>query len=139
MRRIAVTLALLVAAFAGVTWWALESGGVATIETRRADGSTRSTHVWWIESSGQLWLEAGSPTNGWYVDVGKRPLVNLSRGGESEEYVALPAPDALDHDWIRSEIRSKYGFRDWWVNLIVDTSESVAVRMMPPDHMISGE
>jgi len=119
------------------TWWALESSEVLTIETHRADGSVRSTHVWWIEWNGQLWLEAGSPTNGWFVDVEKRPEITVRWEEGPREYVALPAPGDAVHGWIRALIREKYGFRDWWINRIVDTTESIGVRLMLPEEMQS--
>jgi len=122
---------ILVAAFGVTTWWALESDGVAVVETHAADGSIRATHVWYCETDGDLWLEAGSPENGWFQDVQQNPALTLSIEGRSARYVARTIVDPTGHQRIRSLIRDKYGIRDRWINLIVDTSRSVAVQLLP--------
>lgn len=129
MKKALIALVAPSLAFAGVTGWALESGGVAVVQTRRADGTHRSTHVWYVEPDGELWLEAGSPRNGWFVDAEQHPELRLVIDGSSRAYAARPLADPAGHDRIRELIRAKYGFRDVWVNLIVDTSRSVAVRL----------
>jgi hypothetical protein len=48
-----------VSALAGISWWALESSGVAIIETTKPDGTTRSTHVWHASHDGEIWLDSG--------------------------------------------------------------------------------
>lgn len=120
-----------VVVFAVLTWWALESGDVAILETRAADGALRSTHVWFAEPNGELWLEAGTPENSWYLDVLRDPLVSFSAPGRSGQYVALPVEDPAAHEEIRSNLREKYGLRDRWVALLFDTSRSVAVQLAP--------
>jgi len=125
---IAVTL---LGAFALVTWWALESAGVAVLATRAADGSSRSTHVWFAEAEGELWLEAGTPENSWYVDVQTHPVISFSTPARSGKFLAEPDSSAAARDQIRALLREKYGFRDWWVSVIFDTSHSIAVRLVP--------
>lgn len=61
-----ITLVSALAVFRLVTWWALETSGVPVIETRTPDGTLRSTHVWFAELDGELWLEAGTPDNPWF-------------------------------------------------------------------------
>lgn len=124
-------LAAVVLAFVGFTVWALESGGVAVVRTRAPDGSLRSTHVWFAEPNGELWLEAGTPDNSWYVDVQRDPLLSFSTPERSGQYVARRIEDRDAHERIRSLLREKYGVRDWWITLLFDTSHSVAVRLVP--------
>ena len=131
MKHALVTVFLLLLAFVGLTWWALESSGVAVLETRRPDGSTRSTHVWHVTHNGEVWLEAGTPENAWFQDVEGSPRVWLWLEGPSTEYLAEPVRESSGHTTIRSLLREKYGFRDWWVGLLFDTSRSVAVRLLP--------
>jgi len=131
MKRMLGAVAILVAAFGVTTWWALESDGVAAVETVAADGTVRVTHVWYSETNGELWLEAGSPENGWFQDVQQNPSLTLTIDGRSVRYMARPIVDPSGHPRIRSLMREKYGFRDWWVNLIADTSSSMAVRLAP--------
>lgn len=133
MRLARAWLALLlglVAAFFAVTRWVLESGGVAIVETRAPDGNARRTHVWFAESGDELWLEAGTPENAWFVDAQRDPLLRLSAAGRSGRYRAEPIAGSA-HARIRVLLREKYGWRDAWVGLLVDTSRSVAVRLQP--------
>lgn len=118
-------------AFVAFTGWVLESGGVAIVETRAPDDSLRSTHVWYVEPDGELWLEAGTPENSWYLDVLRDPSIVFHAEGRSQSYRAEPAPDPVAQARVRSLIRNKYGFRDWWVGWFIDSSASIAVRLVP--------
>ena len=118
--------------FAMLTWWSLESGGVAILDSQTANDTVRSTHVWYAESNGELWVEAGTPQNPWFMDVQDDPAVRLLTAEGSTEYIAEIIPGEDAHNRIRSLLREKYGFRDWWIGAIFDTSQSIAVRMVPP-------
>jgi hypothetical protein len=134
MRRAMAALAALLVALAGITFLALESGGVAVVETHGAHGDTRSTHVWYVDDDGERWLEAGTPDNGWFVDVRVDPSLTLSTAEGSARYRAHPVENPVVHQRIRSLIRQKYGWRDRWVGfLIVDSSGSIPVRLEPID------
>ncbi len=126
-----MTVAALALALGGMTGWALESGGVAVIETQTPEGGPRFTHVWYAEPDGELWLEAGTPENPWFRDVQENPAVTLKAKGRAGRYVAEPVDDRNGNSRIRSLMREKYGFRDLWVGLIFDTSRSVAVQLLP--------
>ena len=128
---VAVVVALLLA-FAGVTWAALEASDVAVLETRGADGGVRRTRVWFAEHDGALWLEAPTPEREWLLDVQISPRVGLERGDSPEIFEAVPVTGGDGHEQIRTLLRAKYGWRDWWVGLLQDTSHSVAVRLVPP-------
>ena len=131
-----IGVATLVAGFGATSWWALESGGVAVIETRTPEGTVRQTHVWYAEPNGELWLEAGTPENPWFQDVQRNPALTFTAEGCSARYVARPVDDPSGHTRIRVLIGDKYGFRDRWVGLLVDTSRSVAVQLLPEGAMI---
>ena len=126
-----ITLASLLAVFGLVTWWALEANGVAVIETHTPDGTLRSTHVWFAEPDGELWLEAGTPDNTWFQDIQQNPMVSFAAARRSGRYAANSIAGPSGHKKIRSLLRQKYGLRDWWVGLLVDTSGSRAVRLSP--------
>ena len=133
MLKIALaSLLAFVLAFGGITWVALESSDVAVVETRRSDGSARSTHVWFVEEDGVLWLEAGTPENGWYVDVLRDPHLSFRADRRAGSFVARPLPeDPERHAWLRERLADKYGWRDTWVSVYVDQSRSTAVRLEP--------
>lgn len=127
----AAALVIALAGFAGVTWAALEASGVAVLETRAADGSARRTRVWFAEHDGALWLEAPVPQREWLLDVQRSPRVGLERDGTTRTFAAAPVPGADGHATIRALLRAKYGWRDGWVGLLQDTSQSIAVRLVP--------
>jgi hypothetical protein len=130
-RRLLAAVAALALALLLLTGWALESGGVAVVETRRADGGLRRTHVWYAEEDGDLWLEAGTPENPWFRDVRRDPELTLRTEGRSGRFLARIVEGASGHEHIRSLLREKYGIRDRFVGLLVDTRRSVAVRLLP--------
>ena len=133
LRRALMGVAGLLAALGATTWWALESGGVAIVETRALDGSIRATHVWYAAPDGEIWLEAGTPESAWFEDVQRSAAVTFTANGRSDAYRARPIADASGRVRIRALLREKYGFRDVWVGLLFDTSRSVAVRLAPAE------
>jgi len=133
VRRLVVSaLGLSVAAFIVTTWVALEASGVGVVTTARADGEPRQTHVWPVEIEGALWLEAGTPDNGWYRDVQQHPRLTLERDGATATYVAVPVPTPEAHADLRAAIEAAYGWRARWVRIWVDPEGSVPVRLETP-------
>jgi hypothetical protein len=129
LRRVLAGIVVMIAAFVATTWWALESSDVAVIETRMPDGGVRSTHVWYVEPDGELWLEAGTPQNGWYRDVQQVPELRFVADARSLRCGVRPIEDPGAHDRLRSLLREKYGLRDAWVGIHVDPSGSIALRL----------
>ncbi len=133
MRLVGWLSACVVVAWLAVTWFALESGGVGIVETTRADGSLRTTHVWPVRIGEELWLEAGTVETGWYVDVGSDPEIWMEYEGARLRFRAVPIADADAHDRLRAKLRERFGWRDRWVGIWLDSSQSIAVRLEPPD------
>ena len=126
--RISILIAV---SFVLFTWWALESDGVAVIETTMPNGQTRSTHIWFAETNGDIWIEAGTPENTWYVDIQQESTVLLATAERSGRYIAETIPGEAAHLRVRSLLRKKYGIRDRWIDFIFDTSKSIAMRLVP--------
>jgi F420H(2)-dependent quinone reductase len=131
VRSVLVALAVSLLGFAAVTGLALESGGVAVLETRAPDGTPRTTRVWVADEDGSLLVEAASAERPWYRDVLLDPMVSLKREGRVEAFRALPEPGDAGHRRVRELLRARYGWRDAWVGLVQDTSGSIAVRLEP--------
>jgi hypothetical protein len=131
MKYLLLVAVMAVAGFSGMTWWSLESGGVAVLRTDRPDGLRRETRVWFARYEGALWLESATPERAWYLDLRSNPDVSLTIDGEVSRYRAQAMTDPEARRRIRSLLRRKYGVRDWWVGLFQDTSRSVAVRLVP--------
>lgn len=128
--KIAAAGAISILFFAAVTGTALEANGVAVLETRGPDGATRHTRVWFAEQDGAVWLEAATPEREWLHDVERSPRVRLRSAGQVKDLEAIPLAGDEAHAEIRSLLRAKYGWRDWWVGLLQDTSRSIAVRLV---------
>jgi hypothetical protein len=131
LRRFLAGLAAAFVIFGLVTALALESGGVAVLETRAPAGAPRETRVWVAEAEGALWLEAATPEREWYRDVLLDPVVSLAREGRAEAFRAHPEPGAEARIRLRGWLRERYGWRDVFVGLLQDTSRSIAVRLEP--------
>ena len=129
-RRLLGALLGAVTALGAFTWWALESSDVVVVTTQTAEGESRDTHVWFVEHQGELWLEAGTPENPWYLDIQRNPELRLQEeGGPAATFVARPMPERSAD--VRALLSRKYAVRDRWVGLFVDSSRSVAVRLLP--------
>ena len=131
MKRAMAALVTLVVLFAGVTYAALELGGVARVETQQADGSLRETHVWFVKNRRELWLEAGTPDNGWFVDVQQTGELDLAIDGRLFRYQAEISRDPGDRKRVRGLLRQKYGWRDWWVGMFLDQESATPVLLIP--------
>ncbi len=124
--------------FVVVTYIALESGGVITVYTvEHPSGKTRDTHIWYIKDEyGRLLLEAGSPENPWVQDLEHMESLRLEGEGLDGEYLfAIRGEES--HESIRKQMRQKYGWRDWWISLVFDTTESYAIELT--EHEVSSQ
>ena len=131
VRGVAAGVLALAVAFAVATWVALEWSDVARIETRAEDGHLRSTHVWYAVRDGALWVEAGARDNPWFVDALREPRVAIVVDGERREVRAVVVDDDRERALLRAALRARYGWRDAWVGMLVDASQSVPVRLDP--------
>lgn len=118
-------------AFAGVTFYALEGREVVVIRSRAVDGAMRQTRTWVADDGAGLLIEAAFAERPFFQDVLANPDVELVRYGAVRRYRATPLPNPDGHARIRALLAEKYGWADWWVGLLQDTSRSVAVRLEP--------
>ncbi len=115
-----------------ITAVALEISGVVTVHTETAAGANRTTHVWFVEEDGTLYLEAGNPQNPWVVDLIDADELRLSGQDLDGRYRFMLHTSAESHQRIRQMMRDKYGWRDVWIGMLFDTSAS---RMMELSRM----
>ena len=127
LKWLLISLGSLAASLVLATLIALELNGVITVETVNSESrQPRHTHIWYVEVEDQLMLEAGNPENPWVKDLALSETIVLMGGGLDGVYSFL-IHDRDSHDMIRSSMRSKYGWRDWWISLLFDTSAYTAV------------
>jgi hypothetical protein len=129
--RVGGTLLLVALAFAAITLYALEGREVVVLRTRAPDGALRETRTWVVDADGALWIEAAFAERPFLQQLLADPEVELERAGRVRRYRALPVPNPEGHERIRRLLADKYGWADWWVGLLQDTSGSIAVRLQP--------
>jgi hypothetical protein len=130
MRTLLTLVVAGLAAFAGITLYALEGQEVVVLRTSGEQGATRDTRVWIAAEGEHAWIEAATPDRDFYRDLLAHPDAELIRGGSTSRVRAEPVPGAEAREHLRSLLRAKYGLADWWVGLLQDTSRSVAVRIV---------
>jgi hypothetical protein len=118
-------------AFSALTIYALEGREVVVLRTRGVDGSPRATRTWVADDGGAVWIEAAFPERPFFQQLRANPDVELERGGVMRRYRAVPVPNPAGHEHVRQLLAEKYGWADWWVGLLQDTSGSVGVRLEP--------
>ena len=62
----------------------------AVLRTFDADGGSHDTVLALHDDRGQLWVESGHWFRGWYHRLERNPDVELTRGGETKPYRAVP-------------------------------------------------
>ena len=129
IRAIFIAVAVLVIGLAATTYIALELGQVAIAETTKLDGEPRRTHVWYVEERGALYLEAGHPDNPWVRELEHMQTLTLAGKGIAGEYLFERSQSAADHERIRRMMHRKYGWRDWWIGVLFDTSSSRLIEL----------
>ena len=133
MRLLLNVVGALFLSFVATTYIALESDGVVVVETYNAGTSIlRRTHVWYVPEQGKLLLEAGNPQNSWVQDLENRNVAHIYGEGLDGEY-RFTRFDSDSHGVIRKKMRERYGWRDWWVSFLFDTSESFMIEAIRSD------
>ncbi|MEM7098995.1 MAG: hypothetical protein AAF541_12110 [Pseudomonadota bacterium] len=113
------------------TYIALESGGVFIAETKGFDNqAVRKTHIWFVEHENRVFLEAGNPNNPWVKDLEAGSTLIL-RSADHEATYRYVLHRQGRHREIRQLMRQKYGWRDWWVSLWFDTTQSYLIEAEP--------
>jgi len=128
-RRIGVAGILLGMVMGTLTLLALEGGEVVIVRTRDKHGAARETRTWIADRAEGSWIEVASPTRPFFWDVLGNPDLELWRGGRWQRCRALVAANPEGHERVRWLLAQKYGWRDRWIGMLVDTSKSVALRL----------
>jgi len=136
IKKTVLSLAAIILVLLVTTYIALEQSDVLIVET--FDGSLqqpRYTHIWFVENKGTIYLEAGHPQNPWIVDLANGHTLGI-QGANLDGWYAFNL-DISDegHQQIRTLMRAKYGWRDWWIGLLFDTSQSQLITLAFTDQI----
>lgn len=133
IRKFVVAVGLVVVLFGAITLLALEGGEVVVLRTRTVDGGWRETRIWVADDDGMPLIEAASEERPFFRDLQRDPRVELERAGATERRIAIVLEPREGHELVRARLRQKYGWKDWWIGWIADTSESRGVRLRGED------
>ena len=94
---IAIYVALGLALDAAIGYFQPQRGNTAVLRTFDEKGRPHDTVLALHDDGGQLWVESGHWFRGWYHRLQRNPDVELTRGGETKPYRAVPVdnPEAL--------------------------------------------
>lgn len=129
MKQTFSSLAGITVVLIAVTLFALEAGDVVTVQTTIGSSSIRETRIWFVQTNSGVVLEAKSPHEPWAMDLARNPSVGLQGSDLDGEYAASIDRKVSGHDDIRAIMREKYGWRDWWLAMLFDTSQSQLIRL----------
>ena len=132
-RAAAIGIAALVGAlcFAAITGVALEGREVVVLRTRAADGTFRETRTWVADEGEISFVEAAHAERPFYRQLQADPEIEMLRGGAVRRYRVVSVPNPQGHAHIRRLLAAKYGWADWWIGWLQDTSQSLEVRLEP--------
>ena len=122
LKKISLAIVLVLLTLASITYIALEASDVAMVDTVSPTGEIRTTHIWFIDAEPGLILEAGHPQNPWVGDLRAGSTLYVTIDSKTRQYDYEFQPE--HHAQIRSEMRDQYGWRDVWVGLLFDVSQS---------------
>ena len=109
--------------------WALIEVGreVIVLRTQNVDGSWLETRLWIVDEGDASWLHGDSRSR-WERNLEVRPVVEVTRAGETHRYRATPVPGP--HPKLHELLRAKYGVADVWVRFVgADRESTIPVRL----------
>ena len=101
---------------------------VIVLRSQDPEGATVQTRLWIVDDGEHAWIH-GNRDSVWMRNLRENPIVEVERGGASQQYRADPV--AGPHQNIHELLREKYGIADWWVRFISNEDDAVAVRLEP--------
>jgi general stress protein 26 len=100
---------------------------VVVLHTQDAEGATLKTRLWIVDDGEHAWIH-GNKDSAWMRNLEVNPIVEVERGGERQQYRAVPVPGP--HQNIHELLREKYGIADWWVRFVSNDEDAVPVRLV---------
>ena len=102
---------LLVVAFESLLgYFQPEAPGTLVITTFDAEGESHDRVLSGLESDGKPYVAVNHWPRAWYGRVKENPNVEITRGGETEDYLAIPV-SGEEHDRVAEDNPVGIGFR----------------------------
>ncbi|MBI4514649.1 MAG: hypothetical protein HY699_02385 [Deltaproteobacteria bacterium] len=115
--------------FGALTAVALEGREVVVLRTFDQNGTARDTRTWIADAEGAAWVEAANAERPFLLQLRSNPQVELLRGGSRRRCRATVLANPDGHQRIRRLLSQKYGWADWWIGMLADTTGSLALRL----------
>jgi len=90
-----------------------EGGPTAVLRTYDDLGKPHDTVLTLLDDNGQLWVQSGHWSRGWYRRATRHPEVDLTRDGETMPYRAIPLDTPEAHDTVMRLMGKGEGVRFW--------------------------
>jgi len=136
IKKTVLSLTGIILTMLAITYIALEQSDVLVVETfDKSLQQPRYTHIWYVEIEGQIYLEAGHPQNPWVQDLENGHTLAIQGANLDGWYAFTIGNLDEEHQKIRALMRKKYGWRDWWVALLFDTSRSQLITLSFSDQV----
>lgn len=124
MKRLVVSLGALVGlmgAYVLAHGALIEAGReVIVLRTEEPSGVWLETRLWIVDDGEVSWLHGGDSQ--WMRNLADRPVVEMTRDGETRRYRATPVPGP--HPRVHELLRAKYGIADRWVRFVGPDGET---------------
>lgn len=106
---------------------------VEVVELHAVDeesGDIVVTRLWIADVAGKQYLRVGSDGSGWFSRLLANPEVQMTRGGETRRYIAVP--DKTKSDAVNAVMQAKYTWGDTFIGMLVGSREgSIPIEMRP--------
>lgn len=131
LKRVAIALALLLVALAGLYVAMAERVEVVVLHSHGPDGD-HATRLWVVDDAGSAWLRTGADNATWLPRIRANSAVELERGGATLAYHAVVIFEPQTIARVNALTLEKYG---WSEQLLRATSpagaQQVAIRLDP--------
>lgn len=131
MRRIALVLAAFVGLLVlllGAMRLSWELREVVVLRAQDDAGATQTTRLWVVDVDGAAYVRTGNPNNPWLLRVRAHPDVEVTRGGKTASYRAVPVEDPAIRDRVNAAVLQKYGWLEsvlLWTFLVPERATPV--------------
>ena len=130
MARITALILVVLAALAGLTYWAGEQTEVVVLRTLDGDGTAYETKVWVVDHDGMPWVRVANPERFWYQRLSRNPQIVLIRRGVERPVIARPNDSAEARAILDAAFREKYGIVDCWYGVLL-RRHAISVQLDP--------
>tara|TARA_R110002072_G_scaffold1780_11_gene14882 strand:- start:15549 stop:15953 length:405 start_codon:yes stop_codon:yes gene_type:complete len=116
--------------FAVVERMAAERVEVVELHAKGPSGEIITTRLWIVDEGGKQYLRVGADGSGWFSRLEANNNIQLTRGGETRDYRAVPDPTKSDA--VNRAMQDKYTWGDTFIgSLFGGRQGSIPIELVP--------